>query len=225
MTTLRCATWNLRVHRDRGVVIDEVLGLLDEYDLDLLTVCEAGGYVRSLRRALKREGYRVVFVNADDSARDSAVIVRRGLRVRFRRLHRLEHFGWERGEGRPGLHDPRSAVSVNVEGIRVLAIHMPPGPFEGERWQRRRLANETSFDTVARLVGRWNKRRRPWVAHGDWNRRPDDPTVRAFLKESGAEAQGGGIDWIASRGVKVPRVRRINYGGSDHEPRLFTISR
>lgn len=220
MTTLRAACWNLRVGRPVDRVVDEVLTLLDEFDIDVLTVCEAVGYVKPLSRVLRRHGYRLVwFPRGDDSARDSAVIVRRGLRVRGKRLHRLERTGWERKPGRPGLHWPRSAVSVSVEGIRFLAVHQPPGPFG---YPLRRAANETGFATVTRLGRRW---RRPWVMPGDWNRLSSDPVARAFLDATGATAQGKGIDWIAARGVQLSHVREHEYGNSDHDPKTFTVSR
>lgn len=220
MTALRGACWNLRVGRPADRAVDELLTFLDEFDIDVMTVCEAVGYVKPLSRVLRRHGYRLIwFRHGDDSARDSAVIVRRGLRTGGKRLHRLERGGWERKPGRPGLHWPRSAVSVSVEGIRFLAVHQPPGPFG---YPLRRAANETGFTTVTRLGRRW---RRPWVMAGDWNRLASDPVAQTFLDSTGARAQGNGIDWIAYRDVRLTQVHKHEFGTSDHNPKCFTITK
>lgn len=220
MTTLHGACWNLDNGRDRSTVVDEVLTFLDEFDIDVMTICEAVGYVEPLSKVLKGHGYRLGwFPRADDSGRDSAVIARRGLRVSGKRLHRLERTGWERQPGKPGLHWPRSAVSEVVEGIRFLSVHQPPGPFG---YPLRKAANEAGFDTVTQLARRWRK---PWVMPGDWNRLSSDPVAQAFLDRTGATAHGNGIDWIAARGVRITQVSEHEYGNSDHDPKTFTITK
>ena len=236
-TVHQAGAWNLKVGRNPERVAREVLALLLEHDLDWLTVCEAHGYIGALRRLLRLHGYVVLTNTTDGSAMDSAIIVRKSLRKRRPgTLHRLGGVEWERKPGRPGLHWPRSANSAVVDDVlaRVMATHLPPGPF-GPRFPLRRLAFRTAVSRLERVGRRWNKRRKagkplPWVMAGDWNMHKnspgtDDAPTPAWLAERlRATITGDGIDYVMHRHCKVSRYRRVQHGRSDHLPVLFTVT-
>jgi hypothetical protein len=219
-------SWNLRVGRKPDVVVREVQTFLDEHDLDFLAICEAADYIDALTDSLK--GYKVYAkFDGDGPARDSAVIVRNGRKVTDLRVHRLERIGWERKPGRIGLHWPRSAVSVDVEGLRAMAPHMPPGPFEGPRFWRRGVAFDTAAHKLRRIGLRWSDR--PWVMAGDWNvgkrvvGTEKDPSAAWIASETGARIKGDGIDYVMFRGCRVSDYARHDFGTSDHDPITFTV--
>lgn len=221
------ASWNMKEGRPPGARVidtaaDEVEQLADEWDADVLTLHEAKRYNAAVTRRMRKAGYKVVRFTRDASARDSMILAR-GCKVWGRRLHRLERRGWERKPGRPGLHDPRSAVSAIVGGVRVIAVHMPP---PAARNQPLRVAAwDNSLHTLSRLGRRWNRWGRPWVMTGDWNRRADHPDIREFARDLGATVYGDGIDYVIACGVKVDGQRRVSFGGSDHDPVLFSINK
>ena len=222
--TLKGGRWNLRQGRNVKDAVDEVVELLTSEDLDFLLVCEAADYMPALGAPLRAAGYRRIWYRLDGSARDSAVIVRKRIPRRGRRLHRLNTRGWERKPGRKGLHWPRSAPSVRIAWLRVMPAHLAPGPF-GPRFPLRKAANVEGFATLTRILRRWNKNRTPWLVGVDPNRPASDPVARAFLTATGATATGRGIDWSASRGVKVTGDHEVEFGTSDHNPWLFTVTK
>lgn len=218
---MRAGAWNLRVGRNVGQVVAEVQGLLDTWDLDWLACSEGFMYRRALAKGLK--GYKVVGSRVDNSARDSFLIVRKSFKVKWRLLHRLERVGWERDHGRRhlGLHWPRSANSVVLEEMRVMPIHLPPGP---DSWKLRHQARITSLKTVLRLGRRWNTKPRPWLIPGDWNYRPGDEEIERLAEQLDATITGDGIDWVlASKGMRVTNYQRLPYGNSDHKPVIFRV--
>lgn len=217
-TPLRGGTWNLRVGRDRHDVAHEVYRLMVALQLHFLVVQEAARYIDTLTAL---DGFRVItFRGRGGSARDSAVIVRRGSgRVRRRALHVLEAVGWERRAGLPGLHWHRSAVSVRLGWLRVLSVHLPPGPFS---LRLRRQAHLTALRTITRIGERW-RARGAWVMAGDWNRRRDDPRVVDLAEQLDAHTRGSGIDWLMFAGCRVSNVQTLDFGGSDHHPKTFTV--
>lgn len=219
MPTLSCATWNLRVGRPRETVAREVDDLLTVHDLDALAVQEAAAYIPALRRRLK--GRYVVATGVGTAGRDSAVISRRSLPRKRRRIHRLSRRGWERRAGRPGLHHERKMVSQVVAGIRFAAPHLPPPA--GPRQPMRAAATHASWAKLHMLAARWMGT--PWVAPGDWNARPDSPAALSLETAADARIQGSAIDWVMSHDVKVANVRRIEHGSSDHRPVLFEVTR
>lgn len=216
--SLRAATWNLRVGRPPHVVANEVETFLDDHNLDVLCVQEAAQYVGALRRRLRGE-FRVLHGRGSRSRRDSAVIVRKGARVRRKRVHRLGGIAWERGKGRPGLHDPRHMTSVNVCGVRFGSVHLPPTP-HARTLRLRRLSHAADVDRLVRIVRRWT-RQGAWVAAGDWNARPSSQYV-APLRGLGLP-YGDGIDWVLASGVTVSDFERQTFGSSDHKPRTFNV--
>lgn len=228
---LRGGAWNLKVGRVPGVVLAEVKALLLEHRLDFLVVVEAQGYVDLLERMLPKVGYRLLTDHTDPSARDSAVIVRSSLDAKAPRLHRLGTVRWERKPGRPGLHWSRSAVAAEVEGVKVLATHLPPGPF-GPRFPLRRLAYAVALRRVRRILRTWRDAGKPFVAPGDWNKRLTEkgswanPSPLWLVQGLGFQAtSAGGIDYVVSDGVQVRRYRRVTFGRSDHRPVLFEVVR
>lgn len=222
---LRGGSWNLKEGRaGHGKplfeqVLAEVVQLLRSNNLDFLAVIEAERYIRYLKAHLPEHGYRVHWSEqTDGSARDSAVIVRKGLEVTNPRLHRLETEGWERRPGRPGLHWPRSMFACNVGWLRVFAVHMPPGPF-GPDYPLRRRANLVSFSNLQNIL-LWNKYV-PYVAPGDYNRTRKDPVMQQFQRIIGAVRRGRHIDHVFGRSVRIKNFRRGDKAGSDHYPILF----
>lgn len=217
--TLSCAAWNLRVGRSLDEVADEVEALLEDRDLDVLTVCEAAAYIPALRERLR--GRYVISTGRDTSGRDSAIISRKGLRLGLKRVHRLERQGWERRAGRAGLHHHRSMVSRPVAGIRFAAVHLPPPA--GPRQPMRVHATLASWATLHRLFGRWTENGRRWVAAGDWNAQPGSALAQALAADTDARAIGNGIDWVMGHGVHLSGYRRIKHGSSDHDPVLYVV--
>lgn len=213
--------WNLRVGRRPDVVAAEVDDLLTTHDLDVLLVCEAAAYIGAIRRRL-RGRYRLATGRpGDPSARDSAIIVRKGMRRGVRRVHRLERKGWERKPGRPGLHHPRSAVSQRVAGVRYLAVHVPPQGGPNQPLRREAILN--SLSTLTSIGYRWTGRDRRWVMAGDWNLRPGDQEARTAADKTGARIVGAGIDWVMHHRVRVTGYRKVAHGNSDHRPILFEV--
>jgi len=222
MPTLSCATWNLRVGRKPDVVAREVDHLLTAHDLDVLLVCEAAGYIKALRRALKGRYKIATGLAGDISGRDSAIIVRKGLSRGIRRVHRLERMGWERRAGRPGLHHNRSAVSQSVEGIRFLSVHLPPPAGDGQ--PLRRAAMGSALKTVHDIGERWTERGRRWVMAGDWNLTPEQAIPRIVFPPKDFPHIGAHIEWAIGHGVRLSVHERIDPAGSDHPPVLFRVS-
>ena len=219
MPTLSCATWNLRVGRKPLKVAVEVDALLTRHDLDELTVQEAAAYIPAIRRRLK--GRYVVATGIGTAGRDSAVISRKTLPRKRRRIHRLSRQGWERKAGRPGLHHERKMVSQIVAGIRFGAPHLPPPA--GLRQPMRAAATHASWAKLHMLAARWMGT--PWVMAGDWNARPDSPAALSLEVAADAQIKGSAIDWVMSHDVKVTNVRRIEHGSGDHRPVLFEVTR
>lgn len=218
--TLRAGTWNLRVGRRPHVVADEVESLLDDYGLDVLCVQEAGRYLKALRRRLRGDYHVCAGLLGGDSR--TAVIVRDGLRPRQVRSRLLSGLGWERGKGRPGLHEPRHLVSVRIgfgRGVRVASVHLPPTP-HAKRLPGRGLAHSSDVRIVARMARRWT-RWGPWLMAGDWNARPDSSYVYDLTRHG--TAHGSGIDWVLAHDLDIDTTTRVDHGNSDHRPRLFTV--
>lgn len=215
---LAVGTYNLEVGRDRAVVTSEVQRLLESRDLDVLAVQEALTYTPTLARSLP--GYHVVYNGRDLSSRDSAVIVRDGLQTTDARVFRLGGDGWPKWNG-PGRHHPRSATSVTVEGVQVVSVHLPPGgPYAAQLDQRE--AFRTNIGTLAEVAGSG-----PVVLAGDWNASPATRgaySPATLASSIGATITGDGIDYAMARGVAVANMHRINFGGSDHDPVLFSAA-
>lgn len=215
----RAGSYNLRVGRSPMLVANEVEALLDDEGLDWLAVQEAGQYVRTLRRRLRGQ-YRVYASSGGASA--TAVLVRKGLRARGRRDHWLGGLGWERGQGRPGWHEPRRMESVRVGGrggYRVGSVHLPPTP-HAKSLPGRGRAHARAVEVLTRIVRRWS-RRGGWVLAGDWNATPDSGYVAPVVGHG--KALGRGIDWVLASGVQVSNVKHVKHGTSDHDPRVFTV--
>lgn len=213
---LRAGAWNLKVGRPDRQVLAEVRDLLKREDLDVLAVHEAAGYLRALGSI---EGYRYITGwHRDRSGRDAGLLVRRGLRVRRRRILRTVTT-WRRVKYE-GRHLPRSFPSAVVEGIRIVSVHMP----DTRAAARSRLAYaECVLRLLAHLSGR-----HPFAALGDWNKRPGlyGPfTPRALAEALRARITGAGIDYAITRGLRITDHRRGPKRGSDHAPVLCTLER
>lgn len=235
MSTYPAAAWNVRVHRNPDRVAREVLRLLRRQDLKVLALVETHEYHRALRRALKGTRWRLVgYSRRGASARDSAVVVRRGLyRLGSKRLHRLGGIRWERRHGRVGLHRPRIAVSIRLKGAdgpRVMAVHLPPTPRVAS-YPRRDLAHATALRRLETIGARWNRRSLPWVMVGDWNMRPAvdgsdaSPSPSWLARRLRGRVTGTRIDYVLTGPrVRADRYRRGNRRGSDHRPILFDLT-
>lgn len=214
-TALRVGAWNLKVGRNREVVAREVAGLLAAEDLDVLAVVEAAWYDDHLEAL---EGYRYLTSrNRGRSGRDAGLLVREGLRVRRYRLGRTETT-WPRRKY-AGTHWPRSFPSVVVEGVRITAVHLPPGPHDN-------LRNRLAYAEGLLRLGVMHAGRGPVALLGDWNKRPD--AVGPFTPVTLAEALGGRfvgrtIDHGIIRGLIPGRVRYLARRGSDHRPFVATV--
>lgn len=219
----RGGSWNTRVGRNPAVVADEVEALLASRDLDWLCLQEAGQYVDQLRRQL-HGSHRVHAGRGSRSRRDSVVIVRYGLRSRWKRVHPLGGIGWERGNGRPGLHPPRHMTSVRVAGLRgyrVGSVHLAPTPW-ATRLPRRGDSHARSVRVLRRITRRWSARLVRWVLPGDWNATPHSKFVLDL--HSVGEPRGTGIDWVLrSPGLAIVELRDVDHGTSDHRPVIFTV--
>lgn len=203
-------TFNLK----KGRAVSEVPGLL--LRVDWLAVQEVRPHVKALRRVAKAAGFRIRFA----SDRDSAVLVRRGLRVSHVQRHRLGGVRWERRPGRPGLHPPRYMVSVRVaRRYRVGSVHLPPGPHESPRYLLRRRAMLRAVVRLSQITRRWT-RRTPWVLAGDWNQPRNSPLLEPIQRET---ASGVGIDWVMASGVEIADMSAVASVESDHRPRIFTV--
>jgi exonuclease III len=213
----RGGTFNLRL----GQAIPEVPALLDDHDLDWLCAQEVGGRkrLRSLRRQVRRMGYRV---RATRNA-DTAIVVRRGVRIARVRRHHLGRQGWERKPGRPGLHPARQAVSLRIggrRGYRVISVHIPPRG--GSSQPLRGVARVKAVRRLAAITSRWTRRRRGWVAAGDWNASPADPLLDPLRGRN--QVVGVGVDYAVARGVVIDQMRATPSRLSDHRPRTFIVT-
>ena len=236
---LHGGTYNLEISRDVDVVVAEVVTLMREQDLDFLTVCEASTYVGALVKSARRGGQlhkagcRVLaYPRRGIPARETAIVVRRrahgGPGARWKRLHWITRLKWERSPNNRGKgmgdHPGRRSVSAWVAWCRVLAVHTTPGPF-GPEYPKRHAANLDCFAHQTRIAKRWagSLFSRRAVMPGDWNRHPNDPVVADMVDATGWSTHGDGIDWVLAHGVHVSNMRRIKFGGSDHDPVLFDL--
>lgn len=207
----RGGTFNLK----KGAAVSEVAALL--VHVDWLAVQEVRPRARALRKVARAAGFRVWFA-AD---RDSAILVRRGVKVSQVRRHSLGGAWWERKPGRPGLHPPRFMVSLRIGGLyRVGSVHLPPGPHESPRYPRRRHAMLKAVVVLSRITRRWSKRT-PWVLVGDWNQPRTSPLLEPIQR---SVAEGVGVDWVMGHRVSVADVRALPSVLSDHRPRVFTVN-
>lgn len=227
----RIASWNMkegrpgRGHKVLDTAADEVEELAD--GLDWLFLHEAGRYSDVVAKRLRRAGKRVLRVRGGYSARDTMIVVERGVRVRWPRLIRLCWRGWERRPGRKGLHPGRSAMTAVLDGVGTVDVHMPPTPGL-KAYPKRDRAWWASLRRLERLARRWNENDRDWLMDGDWNRRADDPVMVAFAERLGATiyaAHPGDIDYVIARGVHIGDVRRVRHGSSDHDPNTSTLTK
>lgn len=229
----RLGTYNCRVGRRPRQVRREVHRLMRRGRLDALTLQEAAGYVRHLRAELP-DRFRVVsYPGRGVSARDSAVVVDRkracrlGRHVGARRLFHLCR-GWERAPRNQhrGLHHGRRAVSCRIGPLRVLSMHLPPGPHHSPNYPRRADSHAEAVETLTDQGARWTSKGRPWVFIGDANMGSRDARAQRMARTLEGTLAGRGIDWLLAgpglRVVKVwePRMRGLR---SDHEPRFAVV--
>lgn len=214
---VRGGSWNLKVGRNREQVKREVGLLLAAEGLDFLCVQEAAWYDAQLARIVGFDYYTTR--GRSPAARDSGILVRHGLRVTGHRRLRTFTRWTRRKHPSKGLHPARHFHSVRINGLRVMSVHMPPGPHDDSR---NRLAYA---ECMIRLMG--HLRRGPFVAPGDYNKSPrasrDALTPYALAHALRARITGRGIDFVLSRGVTVTGYRHGPQHGSDHEAVLFNI--
>ena len=225
-------TWNLGPGRKPESVADEVYLFLRLERLDWLTVQEAARYVNAIAKRLRGTPWKIVY-NRFGSVRrrDSAVIVRRKLGARWKRTHNLGTGKWERRPGRPGLHDGRDMVSVQVgrKGFRyrVGAFHLPPTPGL-EKYPLRNRAWWGGVHTLGKITARWakNKRLTGWVLSGDGNTRKGDKRMARLIETTNADdLVWDGIDGAIAYNLELYGMREVDFGNSDHRPVVFKVRR
>lgn len=233
--------WNLKIGRNPHQVVREIAQLMTEYQLAFLNVCEASTYVATLARESEKGGIlyeaglrAICFPDSDIPGRETAIIVRKlrkgGPRVSGKRLHTITNVEWERDPHNRslGLHPGRRSVSLKIGFFRDLATHTPPGPY-GDRFPLRRAANLDAFKHHERIAKRWTQKRFLPVGRaamiGDWNRLPNDAVVTQLCRATGWKVFGSRIDWALAWRVTFSNVRRVEFGHSDHQPVLFTVSK
>jgi hypothetical protein len=228
----KAGSWNLKVGRNVDRVVGEVWDFMFSEDLDWAVFQESRQYSRALE--VKFSGTRYIVITAplaDGPGRDCTVIVRAKLLESAGHLFSLGAIEWERKPGRPGLHPERKARAVSVFGLKVLDVHMPPGPF-GPRFPLRRLAYTMAGRKIARIARRWASNDRAFVLVGDWNKSTTEdgswewPSPEWIADSAGARITGNAIDYLIHYGCEIAHYQRlVGFGHSDHWPITFVVKR
>lgn len=205
----------------------EVLRLLEREELDFLLTQEMGQYVGAIDRKLQGSPWRLSTRRGGTfSQRDSGVVMRRKYPSKMR-VHDLGGVEWERGQGRPGLHHSRTAISDSIDNgaLRVMSVHLPPTP-RLDRFPLRDKAHRVAIRHLHEDVHDWKA---PLLLGGDWNMQPDvrgtvtSPTPLWLAEHIGAKITGNRIDYVMARDADVREYHRIDFGGADHRPVLFDV--
>lgn len=225
---LRGGSWNLRGSQhaskaESARVVAEVVDFLAKNPLDFLAVQDAAGLVAPLSSALKPHGYGVRYVRTQGRAgRDAAIITRKGLPGKNKRLVRLEKKGWYDHGKHVG---PSSALVLLVNWLLVVSVHMPPPPYD-DAHPHRRLAKQAAWKTLAATL---NKRGGQWVVAGDFNSGPDDQDVDAFVKEvipgnPTTALSGIGTQLTVAHRSTLENDHQVVQGTSGKDLHLFDVS-
>ena len=208
---LRGATYNLDNNRDDFRVVTEVAKLFRVAGLDFCAYQEGQEYADNLA-AMPQVALHTTR-GKGPSERDAGILTRTDVPTRGYTLTRTRQ-QWPRDKG-PGLHWPRSIPGVVVDWLRVYSVHMPR--------QHHQLAYATVWTALLMLAIR---RDGPMILVGDWNKGPMRNgafTPRLLAKVIGGQVYGDGIDYVIARGCVVDEIHRIDIGGSDHRPVVFTV--
>lgn len=233
MTTrpLRGGTYNCERGRDPSGVVDFVAALMGSKDLDYLCLQESQDYVSELR-ALR--AYRLICPRVDaagklvDGAKETSILVRRGVAIRDVRRRRLGRVGWITVRG--GRVPARSIPLVLLNGwLTVGSIHAPPSVrLTGRRPRGPRMRVRAFGNLSRRLVTICRRINGPYVIAGDWNEPASSRGLwspRWVATKLDAQLHtAGGIDYAMTHGLRVEDFRRLSAsGGSDHDPVIFTV--
>ncbi|HZB02619.1 MAG TPA: endonuclease/exonuclease/phosphatase family protein [Actinomycetota bacterium] len=208
MTELRVATWNVHGLRDG---VDAVAAAIRAERPDVLLAQESGP-----RRRLSALGDALGMSVASDPVVfprrrvRNAVLVRPPLRVRGHRLMRFRGGTW---------FAPRGAMIAEVDGLRVVSLHL--GLKRAERREH-----------VRQLLEALGQGRTKVVIGGDLNAHPDDPTAAAiaaiYPDVWRAVGEGPGLTMPAQQptaridaifagpALRPLRARTAAHSGSDH---------
>lgn len=192
----------------------EILATAERYGIDTLHLTEARTVARQLKKQARTTPYRVRGrVRRRAIVRDNLVLTRQKsrrthLRVWGTRWRRARRNRWK------GLHPARRALFCRVSGVNTLVVHGPPRPHTSAFWTRRR-ASARYYRRLARLLNRWARNGRPFVAGGDFNLKlwQVRQKVRADF-----EVVGDGIDGFIVYNLRVLATHSAEMGGRYDHP-------
>lgn len=181
----------------------ELAAYLATYHPDVVVLSEAyrwrheiSGY-QTLKWSKRRHG---------PEARDLMVLVRDGVKVKRKRLRKMDRRWF--GPFTLRRREPRRypVVVVKVDGVRwpILAAHLPPGGASGG--VRTRGRNKGAWHESARKIKRWLRKRPRAVVAGDLN------DNRASVKKHIAPKRGrvvmaSNVDGVVAVGARITLKR------------------
>jgi endonuclease/exonuclease/phosphatase family metal-dependent hydrolase len=218
---LRVGTWNMwNVTKER---LPEIASLIDEYELDVLTLQEVSmGHIEHLRRYFPEWG--IVPVTADPMIKTGGIGFKNGFGNVVMVRHPVDEDGIEsirlRGTGLTGIiksepyQEDRAAVAVpfEVDGVEHTIITVHLSHIMGSEVQQQQMEELLEF------VFKHARDGRKTIVCGDFNQTMD--TVREAFERFKAET-GSDIDFIVPEtGPTFIDGRTIDGCASTEEPEL-----
>lgn len=169
---LRVGLWNAQRDRRVDLVVASCLKLINAHRLDVLLLGEANDYVEVLEL---EESVQLVGLDDRPGARETAILVRRGVRVSSSWCAQLTRAGWITVRG--GRTAPKYMPTALVGGwLRVAVVHAPPSVrYRGGRrpvGPVRRVASMVALMARVLRFARRRPRGQSVLIAGDWNATP-----------------------------------------------------
>lgn len=204
--------------------LPQIERVLNDHDPDVLVLTEAYHLGPWLRGQL--DGYRLVQWGRAHGAEagDVAILVREGLRVRGRRLHKMRTRWYGPFRFPRSIREPRRFPRVTVvkAGVAwpILGVHFPSGGPSGGSMTKGK--NAPAWHECARVTRRWLRRRPRAVVVGDLNSKRAD--VVQYVTPPGAlVGMASNVDGLIVKGATA-NLRRLDSPAGMHGWFLATIT-
>jgi hypothetical protein len=214
----RIASWNAKVGRNVGTVLDQLHDLIVDLDPQAIALQEFAGYVSAAR---DRYGDKWWILADADKGNDCPLFVRRAALDAAPewgcRWYRTDWTGPQGGE-----HEGRTWTWCRLpDDTEILSLH--------RCWNKGQTRNGAAYEDEAELLvnAYGDPGTRPLVLIGDTNTgyNADGPhTMRDIANRVGGNLRAGhGVDYALTRG-QSGTMSTGSYYGSDHPAIMFTRS-